>query len=90
MDLMFEDFKQSDKEGIMVLYIGVTNHWVNIVIHKKPSEGEGIKIYLLDSENEESLNKVDKQIPNLMIEASKERIKLCGAPYSKFFEKMGI
>ena len=72
---MFEEFKEEKNEGILVLYVGVTNHWVSIVIHKRPAEGEKIKMYLLDSENEESLNKVDEQIPNLMIESSKDRVQ---------------
>ncbi len=32
---------------------------------------------------------VDEQIPNLMIESSKENIKYRGVPHTKFFEKMG-
>ena len=43
-------FKAHAGKAIFVLFFGVVNHWISVVVHKA-AEGAAVEIYVLDSSN---------------------------------------
>lgn len=53
--------------------LGVVNHWVTLIVHKTREEPDKIQFYFLDSGNLEYLDKVDEQLPEVMLKRSREK-----------------
>ena len=51
-----DTFLNSHHESTFVFYMGVVNHWVTLVIHKRV-KSDDISFYLLDSNNLDYLSK---------------------------------
>jgi len=83
-------FKKSKKEAIFALYLGVVNHWVCLIVHKTLEEPHRPKFYLLDSSNLFFLEKIDEQIPEVMIKRSRDKELYGMKQHTNFFIKMSI
>mmetsp|Transcript_22135 Transcript_22135/g.29591 ORF Transcript_22135/g.29591 Transcript_22135/m.29591 type:complete len:93 (-) Transcript_22135:1480-1758(-) len=91
-------------KSIFVLFIGVVNHWVVFIVRKKGAKGKMThlqepyrtgkkldnKFFLLDSSNFAHLDKPELQIPDVVMDRVRERIKLGLKASSKFQIKMTI
>ena len=60
---LFTDFSKHNNDAIFVILLGVTSHWVTIVLHKE--RRAGITLYLLDSSNLPILNCLPQEISAL-------------------------
>jgi hypothetical protein len=56
LDEDIQKFKKTKKDAAFVLYLGVVNHWVTLIVHKTAGK---LNFYLLDSSNLHFLDKVD-------------------------------
>ncbi len=80
-------FKKTKKEAVFTLYLGCVNHWVCVIVHKTRDD---MKFYLMDSSNLHFLEKVDEQLPEVMIRRSREKELYGMKPHTNFFIKMAI
>ena len=81
---------RTKNEAIFTLYLGVVNHWVCLVIHKTKEDAKHPQFYLLDSSNLVYLDKLDEQLPEIMLKKSREKVLYGMKYYTPFFVKMSI
>merc|ERR1712187_1068342 len=55
LDNQVKKFQDCRTEAILIYFVGVVNHWVTVVAHKKDGESK-TDLYLLDSSNSKHLN----------------------------------
>ena len=81
-------FFTSKKEAIFVLFLGVVNHWITLVVHKSP-QGQ-LSFYLLDSSNQVFLDKTDQQLPDIVEQATRRKEALGLKRNAPFTMKMSV
>ncbi len=69
-------------------FLGVVNHWVTLLVHK--TAAHRLHFYFLDSGNLSYLDKLDEQLPEVMLRRSREKQKYGMKPASPFMTKMSI
>lgn len=103
-DAQIKEFQALECPAIFVIFVGVVNHWVAFVAHKKGAKalkpyaqllykkGKKFdnKFYLLDSSNIEHLDKSELELPELIMERVRQRIRLGLKATNKFQIKMTI
>lgn len=95
--------KVKDKPAILVIFMGLANHWVCLVAHhpglknlsprkqEKLKQGQSLtKIYMLDSANTAHLHIPVEQIPEFIIERQRDKIRVGMNAWDKFGVKMTI
>ena len=104
LEQQIDEYKATRKEGIFVLFVGVTNHWVAFIVHKKAwnekppytqdkyKAGSKLmnKYYLLDCSNIKHLDKMEEDIPGLIMERLNQNIKIGLKAVDKFQVEMNI
>ena len=79
-----------DHAAVLVLFIGVVNHWVTLVVHRhqikqfSPSDQDKVLkgkkfstlCYWLDSANLVHMDKPDYNLPDVVMERVREKIRL--------------
>ena len=68
------------KEDKLAFILGVTNHWVALVVEK--TRESGLHTFYLDSNNEPVLMATENQLKRLVKAREEKRIKRKGVPYS--------
>lgn len=77
---------QQSPEDQVVFILGVTNHWVTLVVHK--NKYSGVCAFYLDSNNEPVLMATETQLKSLVHSREVKHIKRKGQPYSQWKKKV--
>ena len=103
-DSQVREYQSCREEAIFIMFVGVVNHWVALIAHKKnyrtmqPEPRRQIsigkkyltKFFLLDSSNIQHLDKNEADLPDLIMDRVREKIKLGLKATSKFQIEMTI
>lgn len=90
-DNQLEFFQAHQGQAIMVIFLGVVNHWIALVIHKTGFDGEPHEIYLLDSSNIDHLSLHEGALAAQSIESRCwKKIRVGLKPTNKFMVEMSI
>ena len=74
-------FKDQPQEQVFIIFVAVVAHWVTFVVHKQ----NGMRFYLLDSDNFEQYDKTDQETLDLMMyDKVWEKIEIGDEPYDKW------
>ena len=66
---------------MFIIFVAVVAHWVTFVVHKQ----NGMRFYLLDSDNFEQYDKTDQETLDLMkYDKVWEKIEIGDEPYDKW------
>ena len=89
LDSQVQKFQASKSEAILIYFVGVVNHWVTVVAHKKDADSK-TDLYLLDSTNSKHLNMptYEDMHTYYMRVGAWNKIRMGLKPSSKFMAKM--
>ena len=99
-----QEYHTCPKQAVFILFIGVVNHWVALVAVKKSlvtlpfeqrrhlsfGQKQLTKFFLLDSSNFEHLDKNEADLPDLVMDRVKEKVRIGLKATSKFQIQMTI
>lgn len=84
-----QKFRQSKGEAILVMLLGVVNHWITLVLHKDAQSV--MNFYLLDSSNIKHLDKEESELIGCVMESRVwKKMRLGLKPMKKFMVKMSV
>ena len=90
LDKEVRAFKAHAGKAIFVLFFGVVNHWISVVVHRTAA-GAPMEIYMLDSSNIQHLNRPNQDMQNISVEARCWRkLRLGLKPTNRFMCEMSI
>ena len=89
MDQKAKQFQACQSEAIHIFFVGVVNHWVTVVAHKKDANAQA-DLYLLDSTNAKHLNYTTYEESHTLMLRKVVWNKICMGlkPTSKFMGQM--
>ena len=87
-----------------MLFVGVVNHWIVFIVKKKGAKGKLLRLqdtfrsgkkfdnkyFVMDSSNFQHLDKTELQIPDVVMERVRDRIRIGLKSASMFQIKMTI
>lgn len=62
LNSQIEAFQAHPGKAIFVVFFGVVNHWITIVVHKARANVEKNEFYVLDSVNQLHLNRPEEDL----------------------------
>ena len=103
-DNKVKEYHACQKEAIFIMFIGVVNHWVALVAVKKSlvtmpfeqrrhlsfGQKQLTKFFLLDSSNIEHLGRNEADLPDLIMDRVREKVRVGLKATSKFVIQMSI
>ena len=91
LDSQIQAYHAHEGKAIFVLFFGVVNHWITIIIHKSGANAERNEFYVLDSVNIKHLNKPEEDLEPLSLESRCwKKIRVGIKPTIKFMCEMSI
>ena len=86
-----EAFLAHEGKAVFVIFFGVVNHWICVVVHKSGISGRSNDIYVLDSSNIQHLDQPEENLDALSLESRCwKKIRLGLKPTIKFMCEMSI
>lgn len=86
-----EAYLNHQGQAIFVIFFGVVNHWISVIVHKSGARDVPSQIFVLDSANIEHMDRPDEDLELLSLESRCwKKIRLGMKPTIKFMVEMSI